>query len=73
MPSHTHVASTQAFGGDAWQSNSINASNTNGGVYSMTTTATGGGAAHNHTGSFTGTAMDFAVKYYDVIIASKDA
>lgn len=34
--------------------------------------STGDGGAHNHTGSFTGTAMDFAVKYNDVIVASKD-
>jgi hypothetical protein len=30
----------------------------------------GGGGAHSH--GFTGTAMDFAVQYIDVIIASKD-
>jgi hypothetical protein len=30
----------------------------------------GGGGAHNH--GFTGTAMDFAVQYVDLIIASKD-
>jgi hypothetical protein len=35
-----------------------------------TTGATGGGGAHNH--GFTGTAMDFAVQYVDLIIASKD-
>lgn len=34
---------------------------------------TGSGASHNHAAAaFSGTAMDFAVKYYDVIIASKD-
>ena len=31
---------------------------------------TGGGGSHNH--GFTGTAMDFAVQYVDVIIATKD-
>jgi hypothetical protein len=34
------------------------------------TGAVGGGGSHNHT--FTGTAQDFAVKYVDVIIASKN-
>ena len=34
------------------------------------TGATGGGGAHNHT--FTGTAINLAVSYVDLIIASKD-
>jgi hypothetical protein len=34
------------------------------------TSSTGGGGAHNHT--FTGTAIDLAVQYVDLIIASKD-
>jgi hypothetical protein len=42
--------------------------------YTNATTGTsgdaGGGGAHNH--GFTGTAMDFAVQYVDLIIASKD-
>lgn len=32
---------------------------------------TGGGGAHSHT--FTGSSLDFAVQYVDLIIASKDA
>lgn len=32
--------------------------------------STGGGSSHDH--SFTGSAMDFAVQYVDVIIATKD-
>jgi hypothetical protein len=39
------------------------------------TGSTGGGGAHNHgftNPTFTGTAMDFAVQYVDVIIASKN-
>jgi len=37
------------------------------------TSTTGGGGSHSHSGgSFTGTAIDLAVKYYDFIIASKD-
>ena len=35
-----------------------------------TDNGTGGGQSHNH--SFTGTAMDLAVQYFDVIIATKD-
>ena len=37
------------------------------------TSATGGGGSHTHTGgTFTGTAIDLAVQYVDVIIATKD-
>jgi len=37
------------------------------------TSTTGGGGSHSHSGgSFTGTAINLAVKYYDFIIASKD-
>jgi hypothetical protein len=37
------------------------------------TSTVGSGSSHNHAAAaFTGSAMDFAVKYYDVIIASKD-
>lgn len=40
------------------------------GIGNAGTNNTGGGGSHNH--SFTGTAMDFAVQYVDVIIATKD-
>jgi len=37
------------------------------------TAATGGGGSHTHSGgSFTGTAINLAVQYVDLIIASKD-
>jgi hypothetical protein len=71
MPSHTHSYTTRAFllsyGGGANQQ-------TNTSTSTPSTGAAGGGGAHNHgfTGSFTGTAMDFAVQYVDVIIATKD-
>jgi hypothetical protein len=62
MPSHTHtttgITTGSDFGGDGRQGNTIN------------TGATGGGGSHNH--SFTGTAIDLAVQYVDVILASKD-
>lgn len=35
-------------------------------------TSLGSGTGHNHTASFTGTAMDFAVKYVDIIRATKN-
>jgi hypothetical protein len=41
----------------------------NGWFRSFTTSSTGGGGSHSH--GFVGTAMDFAVQYVDVIIASK--
>lgn len=67
IPSHTHTYAAVS-------------STTSGAVRPMlssvaqnatpSTNATGGGGSHNH--SFTGTAMDFAVQYVDVIIATKD-
>ena len=48
-------------------------------VGSLSTDATGGGGSHTHpfsfssgSGTFTGSAINVAVKYYDFIIASKD-
>jgi len=64
MPAHVH---SQPFAvGDATGSG---ASVTRGATVG-TTGSEGSGGAHNHT--FTGTAIDLAVKYNDVIIASKD-
>jgi hypothetical protein len=68
MPSHTHLAGTNtgglatvAKGGAARRAADAGGSATN---------AVGGSSAHNH--SFTGTAIDLAVQYVDVIIATKD-
>lgn len=68
IPSHTHsynitstVVNRNTSGDAATAASTQNAS---------TTGATGGGGSHDH--SFTGTAMDFAVQYVDVIIATKD-
>jgi hypothetical protein len=44
--------------------------NNNDSYYAGYTSYTGGGEAHSH--SFTGTSIDLAVKYVDVIIATKD-
>jgi microcystin-dependent protein len=63
MPSHTHtyLADTALAAGIGSTGRSPVDTNTG---------ATGGGGSHNHT--FTGTAIDLAVQYVDVIIATKD-
>lgn len=64
IPSHTHsgviVGRQGAGGGYDWP------------IYGVfgNTAATGGGGAHSHT--FTGTTINLAVKYVDVIFASKN-
>ena len=85
IPSHNHNPSSN--GGNAFISGPNNngvyeldigqgfdatspASFTQGWFRSQSTSSTGGGGAHNH--GFTGTAMDFAVQYIDVIICSKN-
>jgi hypothetical protein len=75
IPSHTHGAPIAAAGGGAQpvlatfqQANGIN---------NITTTATGGGGAHSHpltisSATFSGSAINLAVKYVDVIRATKN-
>jgi hypothetical protein len=70
IPSHTHpsvITTTEVVGG----SGSIS---TSGGKSAQriagSTGATGGGGSHSH--SFTGSSINLAVQYVDVIIASKD-
>lgn len=77
IPSHTHTQLAQ--GASIFKTPATDRPGlgplTNGGDQASAleiTAATGGGGAHNHTGSFTGTAMDFAVKYNDVIVGTKD-
>ena len=76
MPSHTH--NTYIFsgcgGGGAYGPNGDTGNPTG-----YPTAATGGGVSHNHSltmnahsHSFSGTAINLAVKYVDVIFASKD-
>jgi hypothetical protein len=69
MPSHTHLT-----GISTTQAGNYNAgSNTAQVSFSQTvtpTSATGGGGSHNH--SFTGTAINLAVSYVDLIIATKN-
>jgi hypothetical protein len=75
MPSHTHsqyrIASLSGggYGYQAWCNGPFTWPN--GAATALSSTqATGGGTAHNH--SFSGTAINLAVQYVDVIIASKD-
>lgn len=70
MPAHSHIQryGTATAGGGvdtssgAWTASPINST--------ISTETSGGGGAHNH--SFTGTSINLAVKYVDVIICSKD-
>jgi hypothetical protein len=73
IPSHTHTALVPGSGGCG--SNGIYP----GDPATINTGATGGGGSHNHSltmnahnHTFTGTAINLAVKYVDVIFASKD-
>src|SRR5690606_12495214 len=70
IPSHSHIqrygTATAAGGfltsGSAWTDSPLNSS--------ISSATSGGGRAHNH--SFTGTSINLAVKYVDVIIATTD-
>ena len=64
IPSHTH---TSASSGSNYQPTSSFGNNF---TVNGNTGATGGGGSHTH--SFTGTAINLAVQYVDVIIATKD-
>ena len=73
IPSHTHYVENQGNGGQRVIGNPtspfVGGGNPSG--------ATGGGGSHTHpftvgSGSFVGTAQDFAVQYVDVIICSKN-
>lgn len=67
IPSHTHQAGASVTGGVAAKGGAVSRNTAAAGI---ATTATGGGGSHNHT--FTGTAINLAVAYVDVIIATKD-
>ena len=67
MPSHDHSVPNS---GNIVSDVRTDGSNTAVGTSSDTTGNTGGSDPHDH--SWTGTAMDFAVQYVDVIIATKD-
>lgn len=65
MPSHNHSFTFGAFGAGGSAQSTYNASGS-----TTNSSNTGGGGSHDH--SFTGTAINLAVQYVDVIIATKD-
>jgi hypothetical protein len=68
IPSHTHTYE-RAYGFQNAGANVADAFGANGDAI---TGATGGGGSHTHTASaFTGTAINLAVQYVDVIICTK--
>ena len=78
IPSHSHnVIQSNGSGSGALSVNSTSSANL---VFAQTpTTSTGGGGDHTHpfsfssgSGTFSGNAINLAVKYYDFIIASKN-
>ena len=69
IPAHTH--NSNPLGNNNDDNSAPPAASTGGAVgATFNTTSAGGGQAHNHT--FTGTALDMAVKYASCIIAQKD-
>lgn len=66
IPAHTHTVTGQQLASAAVGNFCLTVGGT-----SFTTSSTGGGNSHTHT--FTGTAIDLAVAYVDVIVATKDA
>jgi hypothetical protein len=76
-PGHAHTITTgsrlgDGAGADYWVAGSGITRNANSNTTGITVanSSTGGGGGHNHT--FTGTAINLAVQYVDVIIATKD-
>ena len=72
IPSHAHYFTNSTSGGSGGTGSG---GNTNGGSY--LTAYTGGGGSHTHTftqptGSFSGTAINLAVQYVDIMIATKN-
>jgi hypothetical protein len=87
MPSHQHIGGTRVihdadsgvYGITADQGNTaypVSRYSVNATYHMDYTSYNGSSGAHSHSfsgsGSFTGTALDFAVQYVDVIIATKD-
>lgn len=68
IPSHSHTTNTTSGSDAGGPTGFVYEMRANGGT--VNTGATGGGGSHNH--SFSGTAIDLAVSYVDLIIASKD-
>lgn len=67
MPNHSHQAGASAGN---FSTAKLGSTLRNTATAGLATTAIGGGGSHNH--SFTGTAINLAVQYVDVIIATKN-
>lgn len=65
MPSHTHSAA------GVYMNSAVSGGET-GAAYNGSTGSAGGGGSHTHSTSFTGDAINMAVQYVDVIIATKN-
>jgi hypothetical protein len=75
IPSHTHSYTTRTTAGEPSTNTNISRAFTNATpqTYSVDIGSTGGGNSHTHSGgTFTGTAINLAVQYVDVIRASKN-
>jgi microcystin-dependent protein len=77
IPSHTHTLVLR--GDDGGPFPALQATVADPTFTNITTSSTGGGGSHTHpfsfssgSGTFSGNAINLAVKYYDFIIASKD-
>ena len=80
IPSHTHSATNRASNPQAVPNNfTMTNTKTQNPSYTASVSATGGDGSHDHpfsfssgSGTFTGSAINLAVKYYDFIIATID-
>ena len=78
IPSHTHTITTNLVIAQTDTSRVTSPPHADGGNFAISTQPTftaantGGGQGHNHTASFSGTAINLDVSYVDVIIATKD-
>jgi hypothetical protein len=72
IPSHTHSYTTRTTAGEPSTNSNISRAFTNATpqTYSVDIGSTGGGNSHTH--SFSGTAINLAVQYVDIIRATKD-
>jgi hypothetical protein len=72
IPSHSHnidtITGTDGGGGNSGVAGYVGVAQTAGATFG--TSSAGSGGSHNH--SFSGTAINLAVSYVDLIIASKD-
>jgi hypothetical protein len=70
IPNHTHPVPLSSWGGNVGGSSGSAAPHYTGASSVSTDNSTGGGSSHSH--AFTGTAINLAVQYIDMILCSKD-